>query len=33
MCNGKILGDNFAKIKNAGVTYDALILLTTKAAL
>lgn len=33
MCNGKILGDNYAKIKNAGVTQDALILLTTKAAL
>ena len=33
MCNGKILGDNFAKIRNVGVTQDALILLTTKTAL
>ena len=33
MCNGKILGDNYAKIKNVGVTQDALILLTTKTAL
>ena len=33
MYNGKILTDNMSKIKGVGITQDALILLTTRAAL